>query len=272
MSRALLVVSATAVLVAALLVPTSARAETARAVLDRAKQLNDTTRHWTDRTQRMTLIITDAHGGERRRELKLYTKRYPGDEDKGLSFFLSPPEVKGTAFLQWAHKKADDDQWLYLPEFKRTRRITAQLRDDSFMGTDFSYRDLEILGEIQDWTEEEAPTSLTGEETIDGSACHVIDYRPKQEGTSYGRIVLWLDREKLTARKMDFYDLEGTQLKTLALQKIADIGPVPTPQELNMQSLKKGSHTRVEVADLKYDGGLSDDLFTQRYLERGEAP
>lgn len=244
-------------------------AGSARELLDRVKALDDTTRHWTDRTQKMTLVIIDAHGGERRRELQVSTKRYPGDEDKSLSFFLAPPEVKGTGFLQWSHKTAADDQWLYLPEFKRTRRITAQLKDESFMGTDFSYRDLEILGDIQRWTEDEAPTTLTGEETIDGSPCHVITFSPKQEGMSYGKIVFWLDDAKLTARRLDFYDRDDAKVKTLALRKITDVGPIPTALELEMQNLKKTSHTHVDVADVKYDGKLDDDLFTQRYLERG---
>ena len=262
-----------ALLVAAVSVltpPVSAAAPTARELLDQAKTLDDTTRHWIDRSQKMTLVIIDARGGERRRELQVYTKRYPADEDKALTFFLSPPEVKGTGFLQWAHKNTDDDQWLYLPEFKRTRRITTQLKDESFMGTDFSYRDLEILGEIQRWTEAEAPTKLTGEEPVDGSPCYVIEFRPKQEGMTYGRIVLWLDHDKLVARKMDFFDREDAAVKTLALEQISDIGPVPTAHALAMRNLKKGSRTQVEVSDVKYDGKLADDLFTQRYLERGE--
>jgi outer membrane lipoprotein-sorting protein len=246
-----------------------APAVTAREVLDKAKALDDTTRNWTDRTQKMALVIHDARGGERRRELQVYNKRYPNDEDKALSFFLAPAEVKGTGFLQWAHKKQDDDQWLYLPEFKRIRRITAQLRDESFMGTDFSYRDLEILGEIQDWTEDDAPSELTGEETVAGTACHVIAFRPAQEGMTYGRIVLWMDRERLVARKMDFYDREGTLVKSLALDEVRDVGPIPTAHKLEMRNLKKGSRTVVELTDVRYDAGLGDDLFTQRQLERG---
>jgi len=152
-----------------------AHALTGREILDKAKELDDTTRHWTDRTDKMTLHIYGKRGGKRRRDLEVFDKRYPGDEDKSILFFLSPPEVKGTGFLQWAHKGRDDDQWLYLPELKRTRRITARVRDQSFMGTDFSYRDLEILREIQDWTEEEAPAKLIGEEQVDGHAWLVND-------------------------------------------------------------------------------------------------
>jgi outer membrane lipoprotein-sorting protein len=254
------------------LVPTPSAAAGAREILDEVRRLEDTTRHWTDRSEKLSLTIVDARGSERRRELKVFNKRYPGDEEKALSFFLEPSEVKGTAFLQWGHKKTADDQWLYLPDIRRTRRITAELRNESFMGTDFSYQDLEILGEIQGWTEEEAPSTLVGEEQIAGSPCHVIRLQPKQEGMRYGRIQLWLDRDKLVTRRMDFFDKDDAAVKSLTLERIEDVGRFPTPHVLEMRNLKTGSRTRLEVSDVKYDAGLSDELFTQRYLERGTSP
>lgn len=260
---------AVAIAVAVTLAGTPAWALTAREILDKTKQLDDTTRNWTDRQRKMTLVILGKRGGERRRELQVFDKRYPDDEDKSISFFLSPPEVKGTGFLQWAHKQRDDDQWLFLPELKRTRRITAQLRDQSFMGTDFSYRDLEILGEIQGWTEEEAASRLEREEAIDGHACHVIELRPQQDGMPYDRIVMWMDQADLVPRKLDFYDEDGEHVKTLALGDIRPVGPIPTAHTLEMGNVKAGSRTIVELAEVAHDAGLSDDLFTQRYLERG---
>jgi len=256
-------------LVLAVLASKVAPAATARELLERVKTLDDTTRHWTDRSETLTLVITDARGGERRRELEIRNKRYPGDEDKALSFFLSPPEVKGTGFLQWSHKQADDDQWLYLPAVRRTRRITAQLKDESFMGTDFSYRDLEILAEYQRWTEDEAPASLTGDEPVDGVACHVIALRPKQDGMAYGKLVLWLEHDRLVARRMDFFDHDDKAVKTLSFSDIRDVGAVPTAHTLEMRNLEKSSRTHVTVSDVAYDKGLDDEVFTQRYLERG---
>ncbi len=246
-----------------------AAAVTAREVLDKVKALDDTTRKWTDRTETMTLHIHSKGGGERQRTLRIYDKRYPDDENKTISFFLAPPEVEGTSFLQWAHKQRDDDQWLYLPEFKRTRKITAQIRDQSFMGTDFSYRDLEILGEIQDWTEDEAPSALLGAESVDGHECHMIELRPKGKDVGYERIVLWMDTQALVARKMNFHEKGDTPVKTLLLTDIRDVGPIPTAHRMEMQNVKKGTRTVVGLTDVRFGVGLADDLFTQRQLERG---
>ena len=103
--------------------------ESARQILDRRKALDDTTRHWSDRHEKLTLRIS-GRGSERVRELELYDRRESGDEQKTILFFLAPAEVKGTAFLAYTHKGRPADQWLYLPELQRVRQITARTRSE----------------------------------------------------------------------------------------------------------------------------------------------
>lgn len=44
-------------------------------------------------------------------------------QDKALSTFITPKDVKGTKFLTWSYKEKADDQWLYLPSLRRVKRI-----------------------------------------------------------------------------------------------------------------------------------------------------
>src|SRR5262245_36999228 len=163
--------------------------ETGRQILDRRKLLDDTTRHWTDRHQRLKMKIVDRRGGERVRDLELYDRRDPGDEQKTILFFLTPPEVKGTAFLAFNHKGRPADQWLYLPELKRVRQITASSRKESFVGTDFSYHDLDLIQEMPSWTEADARSSLHDEETIDGTPTYAIELVPQREDIAYKKVL-----------------------------------------------------------------------------------
>lgn len=242
----------------------------AREVLDRAKQLDDTVRHWTDRVEHMVLHIYGRRGGERVRELVIYRKRYGGGEEKAVSFFLSPAEVHGTAFLAFSHPHRADDQWLYLPALKRIRRITARGKDQSFMGTDFTYRDLDILNEMRDWKEKDAPSRLLREDSVGGVAAYVIELRPRREDIPYGRIVMWMGKDDLVARKLELYGRDSGELeKVLSREDVRKIGAIPTPHHLEMRNLKRGSRTVVELSEVRYDQGLADDLFTQRQLERG---
>jgi Outer membrane lipoprotein-sorting protein len=86
-----------------------------------------------------------------------HRRRTPGDPraQKAILFFLAPAEVKGTGFLAFTHKGRPADQWLYLPELKRVRQITARRRKESFVGTDLSYHDLDL---IQEWRRGRRPT------------------------------------------------------------------------------------------------------------------
>src|SRR6476659_560552 len=144
----------------------SASGETAREILDRRKALDDGARHWTDRHQKMKLTIYDRRGGERVREMDIFDRREPGDEQKTILFFLAPAEVKGTGFLAFTHKSRSADQWLYLPELQRVRQITARARNESFMGTDLSYHDLDLIQEMTSWSESDARSTLRAEETL----------------------------------------------------------------------------------------------------------
>src|SRR5437899_6788090 len=166
--------------------------ETARQILDRRKTLDDTTRHWDDRHQKIQLTILARGGGGRVREIELFDRREPGDEQKTILFFLAPAEVKGTGFLAFTHKGRAADQWLYLPELQRVRQITARTRNESFVGTDLTYHDLDLVQEMTAWSEDDAASHLHGDEAVDGVASHVIELAPKREDIGYKRIVLWL--------------------------------------------------------------------------------
>lgn len=248
----------------------TAGADTARQVLDRRKELDDTTRHWDDRHQRMKLRIVDKRGGERARELDLYERREPADEQKAILFFLSPAEVKGTGFLAYTHKGRPADQWLYLPELKRVRQITARTRKESFVGTDLSYQDLDLIQEMVSWSEKDAASSLRGEETVGGAACHVIDLAPAREDIGYTKIVLWLGKEDLVPRRLEFYEDGSEPKKRLEQGEVRAIGAIPVAHHIEVKTLAAGTRTDIDISDVQFNQKLDPDLFTQRALERGE--
>jgi hypothetical protein len=242
----------------------------ARALLDRVKQLNQTTREWTDRVQRMRVTIVDRRGGEHRRELEVMTKRYEADASRSIMFLHAPPQVRGIGFLQWLTPQEPDRQWLYLPALKRVRQISGGARTESFVGTDFSYEDLAIVSDVLEWGDDKAHARLVGSETIDGHESDLIELTvtPAAE-VSYGTIRLALGRDDQVVRKYVFLGPEGQPAKTLLLSDIRDVAGIPAAHRLEMRNDRGGSHTVVELTELKYNTGLDDEVFTQRRLEKG---
>ena len=241
----------------------------ARRLLDQVRQVSDTTRKWTDRTQRLKIRIIDRRGGERLRDLMIYLKKYAEDRTRTIVFFESPPDVKGVGFLQWADPHAKDQQWLYVPELKRVRQISGGAKRESFVGTDFSFNDLAIIGQITEWSEADAPATLLRDETVEGRSCHVIEFTPGTKDFGYGKVVIWLRADDLVIVKYSMHDTAGRQEKVLTLGDVRPVGQIPTPFTMEMKNIDSGSHTVVDFTEIKYDTHLGDDLFSQRALEHG---
>lgn len=250
-------------------VPPAAADTAARRLLNQVRELSETTRKWTDRLQRLDLRIVDRRGGARDRTLVIYLKKYPEDRNRTLLFFESPPEVKGVGLLQWSDPHATDEQWLYIPELKRIRKISAGAKRESFVGTDFSFNDLAIISQLTEWTEEDARTELLREETLDGRRCHVIEFTPAAKSFGYGKIVIWLRTDDLVIVKYSMHDTAGRQEKVLTLGDIRKVGEIPTAFQMEMKNVNSGSHTIVKFTEIKYDTGVKDAMFTRRALEHG---
>jgi hypothetical protein len=260
----------TALVAVSVVRPQLAGAEaSARDLLDHAHQLAQTTRKWNDRVQRLTLTIVDRRGGERHRELVINLKKYPEDRARAILFFESPPEVKGVGFLQWADPHGKDEQWLYLPELKRVRQISGGAKRESFVGTDFSYEDMAIIAEVIDWSEQDARAQLARDEGLDGQPCHVIELTPVAKDLAYGKLLVWLTADDSTVLKIEMSDKAGQLAKVLKLSDIRKIGAIPTAFHMEMQNVQSGSHTVADFTEVRYDTGMSDDLFSQHALERG---
>jgi len=243
-------------------------AETARQILDRREALEKGVQHWDDRQQKLTFAIHSS-GADRQRELDLYEKRYADDERKSIVFFAAPPEVKGTAFLAFTHKGKPGDQWLYLPELQRVRQITSNTRNQSFVGTDLTYHDLDLLTEMTSWTEADAASSLRGEETIEGVACHVIDFTAKREDIGYKKIALWLGKDDLVPRKLEFFGDEAEPTKRITQDDVRKVGAIPIAYHTKVETPAAGTSTEVIVSETQFNQKLPDDAFTQAALEQG---
>src|SRR5512140_1092897 len=130
-------------------------------------------RHRT-RTQQYAgeLTVVNKDGKVRKKGWKSFREGYAGDA-MNLIRFVDPPEVKGVGFLSLAKPGGQNpDQWLYLPSMKRERRIAAQDRDSSFVGTDFNYEDME------EFDHEKYKVALQGEQAVESVPCYVIEAVP----------------------------------------------------------------------------------------------
>ncbi len=127
-------------------------------------------------------------GETRERSITMATKLYDGGKtEKRIYRFLSPADVQGTGVLVYDYENKPDDVWIYLPALRKTRRIVSSQRTQAFMGSEFSYGDLNIPAL------DEFNYTLVKEEPFAGETCWVVDARPEDEGAHRRRGVLQED-------------------------------------------------------------------------------
>lgn len=203
----------------------------------------------------MTMTITSASGAVKTRRLRVWSQAVPGDGSRRLMKFLSPPDVGGIGFLTLA----DDRMYLYLPEFRRIRRIASHNKNDSFVGSDFSYEDLSASA----FSDSYAP-SLAGEDETSWT----LDLERKEGAdTPYKKIRLVVSKDALLPLRMELHDNSGERVK-IEEQENGRAGAYWVPVRIRMKDLKSGSRTELVMSGVKVDQGLRDEVFTPRNLQR----
>jgi hypothetical protein len=255
------------VLLLVLAVAAPAAALTGREVLDQSQQKNGFST-WKDRKAGAMMETYDKGALTRTREMTITEQTDPRGEHRTFLVFTAPADVQGTRFLHLSPRGEKDQQWLWTPQTRRTRRLGDAQRDENFFGTDLSYRDLEMLVRIQQWNDEEATATLVGEETIDGKPCQVVELTPKNDEFDYTKYKLWFGKDDLLLWRLDVYENDETVLKRITPSDYQKIGNYQTAMKADVANLPSDSRTAFKMRDVKYDTGVSDAQFSISSLDK----
>ena len=162
----------------------------------------------------LTMTLADPRGRETTRELRIDTleKEGAGNGDWSVTRFFSPPDVEGTALLSQARILESDNQWLYLPALRRTKRISSSNKSGPFVGSEFAFEDLTAneLGKYE--------YVYLGTETLeDGTEVDKLQCTPRYDRSGYTKLHCLFDTTTFQARRLEFFDRGGNLLKTLDL-------------------------------------------------------
>jgi hypothetical protein len=221
---------------------------------------------WTDRSALMTMR-TVRGGSERVRELRLLQRRITDGEQRTAMFFVAPDEVRGTGLLTFVHPDRAAEQWLYLPDLLRTRQIAARLGSESFVGTDLTYRDLDVIQSMPFWSDRRVTIGMLGEEPLAGTMTDVLTMVPKTDDIGYREIVVWLGRDDGVPRQIEFYDAD--LVRRLWQSDVWLVDGIPVAHHGEVESPLTATRTVIDVSEVRFDEGLEPGIFTTAGLERG---
>ncbi len=216
-----------------------------------------------DQTSDLTMTLINKSGAQRVRVIKQFTKDL-GDVEKSIMFFVSPADVKNTSFMSWTYDSdQNDDQWIYLPALKKTKRISSDSKSDYFMGSDFTYDDL------GDRKLEDDTHKLLREETLDGKECYVVESVSKDEDYMYFKTLVWVDKSNFIGVQKEFYDEDEDLLKILTIKEVEEISGIWVITNSEMKNVQKTHRTTMVLSNVQINTGMSASKFTERIMMRG---
>lgn len=214
-----------------------------------------------DMSARVSMRLINAQGSVRERNMTmLRTNKGEAGDQSYLMVFDTPADVKGMSFLISKFAKGDDDRWMYLPGLKVVKRIAADDKKSSFVGSDFTYED--VSGRDID---EEKHTYVRAD-TVAGRPVHVVESRPVG-AADYAMRSVWIDQERFLPLKEEYVNAQGKPLRSFTADKIEQVGGRWTITTRTMKNHQTGHRTEVVFKDVKYDTGLADDVFTERNMK-----
>lgn len=252
-------------LIAGLLAPQLEGAEaapgasvTAQEIIDRA---TDRTALGFDSGQAtVRMVLQDKEGARKSRKIQAKSLATEGGERRTLIRFMDPPDVRGSAFLLLeGAKPGPNDMFLYLPALKRTRRVAGAQKTGPFMGSDFTFADMESR-DLKAARYERMPDAQ-----IDGVPCHHVKALPKDDA-QYSRVELWARASDFLPQQIKFFGPDGALSKVYRLHEAKEVDGLKVVTKSQMWTKATGHSTFLIVDTIDREAPLSVSDFTPQSL------
>lgn len=213
----------------------------------------------------LQMILRNAAGKETTRDLSLRTLEMADEAigDKSTIVFEHPADIDGTALLSHAKILDPDDQWVYLPALKRTKRISSVNKSGPFMGSEFAFEDL-TASELNKYKYKYIRSEACG-----SLQCDVVERYPQYEYSGYTRQLSWIDQDVYQIRKIEYYERRGELLKTLIMDDYRKYANnIWRAHHFLMENGQTGKSTELVYSDFSFMTGLDNSDFQKSALRK----
>jgi outer membrane lipoprotein-sorting protein len=175
-------------------------------------------------------------------------------DDHSLVRVVEPKKDRGNGTLT-----DDKSMWSYSPKINRVIKIPSSMMGQSWMGSDFSNKDVARADEIID----EYEHTLLCTEDVDGIVVYEIEAIPHEDAAVvWGSEVLRIRADHVVLEH-SFFDQDGELVKSLQTMEITDMGGRTIAKRQRMNKADKPDEwTEIQVIDVDYEVELKDSLFT----------
>ncbi len=174
---------------------------------------------------------------------------------KQLTELLAPADVKGTKALHLSPTQI----YVYLPAYRKVRRIASHVVDQGFMGSTFSQFDMNLTryGRL-----------YTGQLTSADERNYQLTLRLRRgKKAPYAKIKLTVEKARSLPLRIRYFDGKGRLVKTETRSKYVCEKRVCIPRKQKMIDHTKGNkYSKLKLTKRKVNPPLANSLFSKRNL------
>jgi outer membrane lipoprotein-sorting protein len=175
--------------------------------------------------------------------------------DKKIFRYTEPKSDAGIATLSLPNGEV----YLYLPMFKKPKKITNLAQKNSFNQSDFSLKDMAT----RPYSDEYIPSKIST-----SSKQYVLKLKPKDTNAAYSHLVVYINKSYFYPEKFEYFKA-GQKVKE-SVYKYKKIGNYWVANSVSMKDIKKQHMTKLLMTNIKINQGLKDDIFTVDNLVSGK--
>jgi len=217
-----------------------------------------------DSTQIIDVLVRSGEETPGKKRLAVATKRIEG-RLHSLGRFIEPEYLRGTTILSIENSDRNSDHFVYIRGLQKIRRITAAQRQDSLMGTDLVYEDIERR-RVSDYRLEEG-----GMATVGGESAFVVLAVPRLK-SAYERVeflVATSDSSLLETRYFKRAADTPYKVAVAPRKSTTNVGGHAIPTYVKIENSVQGTTTEVWIHELRVNPELDDSLFSSSAIEVG---
>ena len=224
---------------------------TASEILARMEERNN---GYADQLMELTLTVVDSAGSRKSYDFTIHQK---GDMKRLVEF--TSGELKGMSTLV----ESASSVYVYLPGYKKVRRVAAANMNQSLAGSDLSSEDMANVSWVKGW-------QVVLEKEDDSSWWLALTPKAGQE-TDYAKVVHRVAKGHFSQQESHYYNRAGEKVKQFLNSELTDFGAGATRyKNVIVSDPRTGHRTELLVRTFKVNQGLSDKLFTVRQLQWGK--
>ena len=206
---------------------------------------------WRGTTSHSTMSMT-IHRPDWERTMTM--EAWTAGEKKSLVRVLKPKKDAGNGTLL-----LDNKMWTFSPKVNRVIKIPSSMMNQSWMGSDFSNKDVARSADIID----QYTHTLTETETSEGHKVYVIQSVPKEDApVVWGKEVLRI-RDDYVMLEHTFYDQDMKPVKRMGTSEVGMMGGRMVAIQQRMAKIETpDEYTEIKVLSAKFDIEIHDSMFT----------